>query len=326
MRRRHLVGLIVASSAVACAALAQSATVRRPRVVWLGASRASSADPREIESFRKGLFDNGLLDGETVEVSELWADGGVERLKTLCAEIVRSDADVVVTAGAQPVRTLLAAGATQPIVVAVVNDAVGAGLVKNLAHPEGVVTGFSISDVDLEAGRISRLKELVPALKRVLVLHDPSMAIEGMQAAREAAATLGIEALVVEAGDPGAFGSIFAAAAADRADGASTLASAFFDRHRAALLALADRYRLPAIWASSSWVREGGLAAWSPSLPDLYRRAAGYVARLLQGAAPAELPVEPPTAFELFLNRRTADRLGLTIPPALLADAEVVVE
>jgi putative ABC transport system substrate-binding protein len=326
MRRRHLIGLIAASCPLASAALAQQAASRRPRVVWLGVLSADTIDPRQIEEFRKGLAENGLFDGETADVQYLWAGGSVERLNRLAAEIVHSDADVIVTAGPQPVRALLAAGATQPIVMAVASDAVESGLVKSLASPDGPVTGLSISNTDLEARRIELLKELVPSLGRVLVLHDPSMAAEGLEAARQAAATLGIEALVVEAADPAAFGSIFAAAVADRADGVSTMASPFFNYNRESLIALAARHRLPSMWESAVYVRDGGLASYGPSFPDMFRRSAGYVARLLKGARPAELPIEQPTAFDLVLNRRTADRLGLVIPPDLLARAAEVVE
>jgi putative ABC transport system substrate-binding protein len=326
MRRRHLIGLIAASSIVAPAGHGQQAPTRRPRVVYLGVLSAASIDPRQIEGFKKGLEENGLIDGQTVDVEYFWAEGSVERLNKLSTEIVHSDVDVIVTAGPQPVRALLAAGATQPIVMAITSDAVGAGLVKSLARPDGLVTGLSMSNTDLEAKRIELLKELAPSLKRVLVLHDPSMVTEGLEAARQAAAALSIEALVVEARDPAAFGSIFAAAVADHADGVATMASPFFNYYRAVLIELANRHRLPSIWESSNYVRGGGLASYGPSFPDMYRRSAGYVARLLKGAKPANLPIEQPTAFELVLNRKTADQLGLTIPPTLLARAEEVLE
>ena len=326
MRRRQLIGLVAASCPLASAALAQQAASRRPRVVYLGVSSADATDPRQIEGFQKGLAENGLIDGQTVDVRYLWAGGSVERLNQLAAGIVHSDVDVIVTAGASPVRALLAAGPTQPIVMAVASDAVESGLVKSLASPDGPVTGLSISNTDLEARRIERLKELVPALGRVLVLHDPSMAAEGLEAARQAAATLGIEALVVEAADPAAFGSIFAAAVADHADGVSTMASPFFRDTRKSLIALATRHRLPSMWESAAYVHDGGLASYGPSFADMYRRSAGYVVRLLNGARPAELPIEQPTAFDLVLNRTTADALGLALPPDLLARAAEVVE
>jgi len=330
MKRRHLIVLIAASSSTVVAApvgsvaRAQQVTTRRPRVAYLGVQSAASIDPRQIEAFKKGLVENGVIDGQTVDVQYLWADGRIERLRTLCAEIAHSDVDVIVTVAAETVRTLLAAGANQPIVLAVSSDPVSSGLVKSLARPDGQVTGLSMSNVELEAKRIELLKELVPSLKRVLVLHDPSMDAEGLEAARLAVASLGIEALLVEARDPAAFGSIFAAAVADHADGVSTMASAFLNYNRARLIELAAYHRLPSIWESSTYVRDGGLASYGPSFADMYRRSAGYVARLLKGAKPADLPIEQPTAFELFLNRKTADQLGIAIPLALMARAEVV--
>jgi putative ABC transport system substrate-binding protein len=137
-------------------------------------------------------------------------------------------------------------------------------------------------------------------------------------------ASLGIEALLVEARDPAAFGSVFAAAVADHADGVAAVASAFFDDNRARLVGLALQHRLPSIWASAAYVRDGGLAAWTPSLADLYRRSAGYVAQLLKGVQPADLPIGEPAVFDLFINQRTADRLGLAVPTNLLARAELM--
>lgn len=331
MRRRRLIASIAASAfaqAIGSPARAEPASGRRPRVVWLGARSADLTDPRQLDGLRQGLAANGLIDGETIDLQALWAEDSVEHLQKLCIAIAEAGTgiDVVVTAGAQPARALLAAGGAQPIVMAAVCDAVGAGLVKSLDHPDGRITGLSISTVDLETRRIALLKELVPSLARVLVLHDPATASEGLAAARRAADALDIEALVIEATDPAAFGPIFAAAAADGVDGASIMASPFFDHHRAALIAIAARHRLPAIWERAVWTREGGLASYRPSLPDLYRRAAGYVARLLAGATPADLPIEPPTRFELVLNRSTAAALDLALPPGLLARADEVVE
>jgi putative ABC transport system substrate-binding protein len=332
MKRRPLIALLAASSVLTLAAVpvlgrparAQQATARRPRIVYLGVQSPASVDPHQLNAFRTGLSENGLIDGETVELRCLWAESHIERLRALSTEIAQSDVDVVVTAAADAVRALVAAGAVQPIVLAVSTDPVDTGLVKSLARPDGRVTGLALSSIDLAAQRIGLLKELAPSLSRVLVLHDPSMDAEGLEAARLAVASLGIEALLVEARDPAAFGSIFAAAVADHADGVAAVASAFFDDNRARLVGLALQHRLPSIWASAAYVRDGGLAAWTPSLADLYRRSAGYVAQLLKGVQPADLPIGEPAVFDLFINQRTADQLGLALPANLLARAELM--
>ena len=175
MKRRPLIALLAASSVLTLAAVpvlgrsarAQQATARRPRVVYLGVQSAASVDPHQLNALWTGLSENGLIDGETVELRCLWAESHIERLRALSTEIAQSVVDVVVTAAADAVRALVAAGAVQPIVLAVSTDPVDTGLVKSLARPDGRVTGLALSSIDLAAQRIGLLKELAPSLSRV---------------------------------------------------------------------------------------------------------------------------------------------------------------
>lgn len=326
MKRRAILGAVLAASHGSGSARGQPTAGRVPRVAYLGVLGPTSLDPRQFEAINKGLVENGLIAGKNLVVEYHWAEGSPERLRELSAQLARSNVDVIVTAGPQSVRALVAAGARQPIVVAIVSDAVGAGLVKSLARPGGNVTGLSMSNTDLEGKRLEILREIVPAMTRVVVLHDPSMGDAGVAVARRAARDLGVEMSLADTADPTTFEAAFINAATFRADGISVMASPFFNFNRARLIELARRYRLPSIWEASIYVRQGGLASYGPSFADMYRRSAGYVARLLKGAAPGDLPVEQPTVFELFLNRNTAADLGIALSPALLARADEVIE
>jgi putative tryptophan/tyrosine transport system substrate-binding protein len=325
-RRKFVFTASVALVGVPWTAQGQSAGRRLPRIAYLGISGPLAIDPRQIEGFKRGLVENGLIDGRNITVEYRWAEGSEARLLSLCTELARADLDVIVTVGTQAVRTLLTAGAKQPIVMAIISDPVGSGVIASLARPDGNVTGLSMLNEGLEAKRLEILKEVVPSLKRVLLLHDPLMNNEGLAEARTATRTLGVEALLVETHDPATFEATFAAAAKQGADGLSVMTSPFFNFNRSRLIELAGRHRLPSIWEASVYVRDGGLLSYGPNFADMYRRSAGYVARLLKGAKPADLPVEQPTLFELFVNQKTAKSLGIAIPQALLQRADEVIE
>jgi putative ABC transport system substrate-binding protein len=325
-RRKFVFTASVALVGVPWTAQGQSAGRRLPRIAYLGISGPLAIDPRQIEGFKRGLVENGLIDGRNITVEYRWAEGSEARLLSLCTELARADLDVIVTVGTLAVRTLLTAGAKQPIVMAIISDPVGSGVIASLARPDGNVTGLSMLNEGLEAKRLEILKEVVPSLKRVLLLHDPSMNNEGLAEARAATRTLRVEALLVETHDPATFEATFAAAAKQGADGLSVMTSPFFNFNRSRLIELAGRHRLPSIWEASVYVRDGGLLSYGPNFADMYRRSAGYVARLLKGAKPADLPVEQPTLFELFVNQKTAKSLGIAIPQALLTRADEVIE
>jgi putative tryptophan/tyrosine transport system substrate-binding protein len=311
---------------VAAAPRAQQVRERVPRIAYLGALSPSTLDPRQIEQFKVGLAENGLIEGRNIAVDYLWAEGSTERMQQLAAELARREMDVIVTAGPQPVRAVLATGTKTPVVFAILNDPISDGFVNSLAQPGGNVTGLSMAGTDLESKRLEILKDAVPAVAKVMVLHDPSMGETGIAAVRAAAQALAIEIVVVDSNDAARFAEVFSAAIAQQVNGVATMASPLLNFHRKQLIALAMRYRLPSIWEGSAYVRDGGLLSYGPSFPDMYRRAAGYVAKILAGRKPAELPVEQPVKFELAVNLQTAKALGLTVPPTLLARADEVVE
>jgi putative ABC transport system substrate-binding protein len=311
-------------SAIGTTAHAQSSN-RLPRIAYLSLF-SPETDPRLIAGFKRGLAENGLVDGRTAVVEYDWAAGSPERLERISAGIARSDAAVVVTEGPRTVKALLAAGARQPIVLAVSSDPVGSGYAASLARPGGRITGLSMSNVELEGKRLEILKEAVPSLRKVFMLHDPSTSPQAMVGARAAASALGVEMLLVETRDPATFEAAFADAAAKGANGVSVMTSPLFFSNRARLIELSMRHHLPSIWEMSNIARDGGLMSYGPDFTDMYRRSAGYVARILKGSSPAELPIEQPIRFELVINQKAAHALGLTLPATLLAGADEVVE
>ena len=187
------------------------------------------------------------------------AEGSPERLKQLAVELAQRDLDVVVTAGPPAVRAPLATKMKTPIVFAILNDPISDGFVQNLARPGGIITGLSMSGTDLETKRLEVLKDAAPALKKVLILHDPSMGPTGLGAAEAGARTLGLEPLVVVTGEAAKFEEAFAGAVGQGVNGIATMASPFFNFHRKQLIELAARYHLPSIWEGGAYVRDGGL-------------------------------------------------------------------
>ena len=328
MRRRTIISALAAGGAILPSVLrAQTGSGAPPHVAFVSASSQATIDPRNLQNFRKGLAENGLGDGRNIRMTYDFAEASAERLRDLCIRVVQSDAVMVVTAGPQAVRALLAAGMRKPIVVAIIGDPVASGVVASLARPGGSVTGLSMNDSELEAKRLEILKEAVPGLSRVVVLIETTMKHgDDLPEVSSAAKALGLEPLVMEVSDPAGYEAVFADAIARGANGMAVMASPFLNANRARLIEPALRHRLPSIWEAAIFVRDGGLLSYGPNFPDMYRRSAGYVARILKGANPAELPVEQPTLFELFVNLRTAKALGLTIPPSILARADEVIE
>jgi putative ABC transport system substrate-binding protein len=328
VKRRAFVSALAAGTAGLPSVLrAQTGSGAPPHVAFVSVSNQATIDPRNLQNFRKGLAENGLTDGRNVTVTYDFAEGSAERLRELSAKMAQSDAALIVTAGPQAVRALLAAGVRKPIVVAIVGDPVASGVVASLGRPGGLVTGLSMNDSELEAKRLEILKEAVPGVSRVVVLIETSMKHGGdLPEVKSAARALGLEPMMMEANDPAGYEAVFADAIAHGADGMAVMASPYFNSNRARLIEAALRHRLPSIWEAAIFVRDGGLLSYGPSFPDMYRRSAGYVARILKGANPAELPVEQPTLFEMFVNLKTAKVIGLTIPPSILARADEVIE
>jgi putative ABC transport system substrate-binding protein len=326
MKRREFITLIGGAAMWPLAARAQRANGRIARIAFLSISSPQALDPRSIEQFRLGLAENGLIDGRDITVEYFWAQGSQDLLRDLAAELGQRNFDLIVTAGVQPVRALQAAEIKSPIVFAIHSDPVGDKAVESLARPGGNVTGLSMLNANLEGKRLEVLKEVLPALNRVLILHDLTMGGSALADAQAAARVLALETQIAEISNSDQFNGAFAEGTNQGANGLATLASAFFNFHRKQLINLTSRHRFPSVWEAAVFVRDGGLLSYGPNFPDMYRRSAGYIAKILGGAKPSDLPVEQPVKFELAVNLKTAKALGLEVPPSLLARADEVIE
>src|ERR1700730_2509692 len=327
MRRRDFIK-VIGGTAVAwpLSAHAQQERSRVAHIAYPGALSLSTLDPRQIEQFKVGLAENGLIEGQTIAVDYLWAEGSTEGMQRLAAELAQRDLDVIVTAGPQPVRALRAANVKAPIVFAILGDPLGDGFVDSLARPGRNITGLSMANAHLESKRLEILRDAVPSIKRVAILDDATMTRSGLADAQAGAKMLGLEALIFAVSDPGGFEGVFTEIAKQQADAVAGTASPLLNFHHRPLIALTNARRLPSIWEASGYVRDGGLLSYGPSFPDMYRQAAGYVAKILNGAMASEPPVQQPIKFEFVINRKTAKTLGLDVPPALLARADEVIE
>jgi putative tryptophan/tyrosine transport system substrate-binding protein len=327
MKRRDfimLLGSVAVGSPIV--ARAQLAPGKVAHIAYLGALSPTTIDPRQIEQFKAGLAENGLIEGQNITVDYLWAEGSTTRLEQLASELARRNLDVIVSAGPQPMRALAATGMKTPIVFAILNDPISDGFVQSLAQPGGNVTGLSMAGTDIESKRVEVLKDAVPGVTKLMILHDPTMGTTALADVEAAANALALKFVISEANDPEKYADIFAAAVAQGINGVTAMASPLLNFQRKRLIELASQYRLPSIWEAIAYVRDGGLLSYGPSFPDMYRRSGGYVAKIIGGQRPADLPVEQPVRFELAVNLKTARTFGLAIPQALLARADEVIE
>jgi putative ABC transport system substrate-binding protein len=282
------------------------------------------------EAFRQGLRELGYVEGKTIVIEWRSAEGQLERLPSLAAELVRLRVDVIVTAGPLPTRPAKAATVTIPIVITNDNDPVANGFVASLARPGGNITGLSTLSPEIYGKQLELLKEIVPRLSRVAVLGDsaePGHA-QALRETERAARTLRVQLQYLDVHGPSDIETAFRAARAGRADAVLTLTSAVLRSHRKQVVDLAATSQLPVMYFSTSpgFAAGGGLMSYGASLTDMDRRAATFVDKILKGAKPADLPVEQPTRFEFIINLKTAKALGLTIPPSVLARADEVIE
>ena len=286
-----------------------------------------SPEGKEAQAFRQGLLDAGYAEGRDVVIEWRTASGDYARLPELAADLVQRKVDVIVVQSTLAAQAVKRATSTIAIDMATVADPVGSGLVANLAHPGGNVTGLSTMVVDLSAKRLQLLKETLPRVARVAVLGNPatpyhSKAVEDLKAV---APSLSIALNFVAARTPEEFGQAFSAVSRAHAQALYVIDDAFFVSRRAMLIKLASKARLPAIYGFRLYVDEGGLMSYGPNYADLLRRSAGYVDKILKGAKPGDLPIEQPTKFELVVNLKTARALGLTMPQSILLQAGEVI-
>jgi putative ABC transport system substrate-binding protein len=281
------------------------------------------------EAFRQGLRELGYIEGQNLVLEYRYAAGSAERLPDLAAELVQRQVDVLVAGGVPAIRAAQQATRTIPIVMAGVTDPVGQGLVTSLARPGGNTTGVSLLNEDLPGKRLEILKETVPQSTRIAVLANPTWPAYAsrMHNLTVAARALGLHLHVVEVRRADEVAPAFAAMTQAGVDALLVIAEpALMDGLRRQIADLATTSRLPAMYEWRMYVDAGGFMAYGPSLPDVYRRAATYVDKILKGAPPADLPVEQPTKFELVINLKIAKALGLTVPPSLLLLADEVIQ
>ena len=289
-----------------------------------------AGNPRGTEAFRQGLRDLGYVEGTNVVIEYRDAERKLERLPLLATELAASKVDVIVAPNTPAALAAKQATTTLPVIFIGAGDPVTSGLVASLARPGGNVTGLSVLSTELVGKWLELLKQAVPGVSRVAALWHPGAMDErtdrDMQKEAEIAAqALGVRLLFVEARGPADFDRAFSDMTRARAGALTVRPAPMFISERRRLVDLAAQNRLPAVYAWREFVDAGGLMAYGPNLPDLYRRAATYVDKILKGAKPADLPVEQPTKFELVINLKTAKALGLTIPPSVLARADEVI-
>jgi putative tryptophan/tyrosine transport system substrate-binding protein len=296
-----------------------------PRIGVLSA--ATRGQDRNLEAFLEGLRARGYVEGQHVVLEYRGAEGQYERLPNLAAELVRLKVDVIVTQGTPAARAAKHATTTIPIVMTSVGDPVGSGLVASLARPGGNVTGLASVSPDLMGKQLEVLKAVLPTVSRVAVLWNPANPANALNVreAEMAAQALGIPLHLVEARGPEAFDRAFAAMTRAHAGALLVIGDRVFRQHRRRLAELAATSRLPTMHNVRTYVEAGGLMAYGPNPLDHNRRAAVYVDKILKGTQPADLPVEQPTTFELVINLKTAEALGLTIPPTLLFQADEII-
>ncbi len=298
-----------------------------PRIGYLTAS-TPSANSARTEGFRQGLRELGYVEGKNIVIEWRYAEGKFDRLPALAAELVHLKVDVIVTSGATGTRTAKEATNTIPIVMTQDRDPVGSGFVASLARPGGNITGLSTLAPEISGKQVELLKEIVPKLSRVAVIGssaEPGNA-QVLKEMELAARALKVQLQNLDILAPKDIETSFHAATKGPADAILVLNSQFFAPNRTQIIELAVKSRLPVIYAGRSFVEAGGLMTYGVNLPDLDRRAATYVDKILKGAKPADLPVEQPTKFEFVINLKAAKQIGLTIPPNVLARADKVIK
>jgi putative tryptophan/tyrosine transport system substrate-binding protein len=296
-----------------------------PRIGFLLAS-SPGPDPR-IEGFRQGLRELGYVEGKNIAIEWRYAEGIENLVPKLAAELVQLNVEIIVTDGTNVTRAARNATKTIPIVMASDADPVGNGFVASLARPGGNITGLVNLLTGLSGKRLELLKETIPGISRVGIVWNPEnpSSVSGFRETEEAAQALAMRLQSLEVRGAEDFVGAFQAASKERARALTVVSDSLMFSNRRRLLDLAAKHRLPTMHTQSLWVEAGALMSYGTHFPDLWRRATVYVDKILKGAKPADLPVEQPMKFELVINLKTANQIGVTIPPNVLARADKVI-
>jgi len=331
MRRREFITLL-GGAAVVCplAARAQQPVTRVRRIAVL--LRIAQDDPdaqRDLQNFRKGLWELGWTVGSNILIEYRYANADPAQIQTHAAELVGLPAEVVLAGGSFPVAALRRETRTTPIVFVRVADPVSQGFVASLAHPGANVTGFSTLEYELSGKWLELLKGIAPHLVRVALMFNPPTAPYGpgfLRLFETAAPSFAVKPIGALIHDHSEIEGTMSVLGSGADGGLIVLPDAFTDVHREQIIALAARHRVPTIYGYRYFTAAGGLISYGPNSADMYRRAAAYVDRILKGEKPADLPVQSPTRYELVINLKTAKALGIEVPPTLLARADEVIE
>ena len=324
MRRREL--LLMAMGIMAARAV--RAQQKAMPVIGFLNSGLPDTDLSFLAAFRQGLGDAGFMEGKNVAMEPRWAEGRYDRLPVLVGDLVSRKVDVIAAGGDAAVIAAKDATSTIPIVFFNGGDPLAMGLIASLAHPGGNVTGFSTFAAALLPKRLELLSELAPQARVIALLVNPSdpNAERFINAMEQAASAKGIKLRILKAGTESEIDDAFASLVQLRTDGLIVSPNAFFVSRREQLVVLASRYAIPAIYPRRQFAIAGGLISYGSSLTAVYRRMGIYVGKILNGAKPADLPVQQPSIFQLVVNLKTAKALGLTVPPSILARADEVIE
>ena len=329
MDRRAFIAAMGGSVLAAPLAAGAQKAEKLYRIGLLGGSPPNSRGGRRAwEGFFQGLRELGYIEGQNILVEGRWYGERIDRLPALAGELARLKVDVIVAGAAPAPEVASRATSAIPIVMANHNDPVGSGLVASLARPGRNVTGMSTLSPELTGKRLQLFKEVIPGISRVAVLSNPTIPSQALELkeAKVAAALLKVQLQLLEARAPGDFAGAFSAMTKERADGVIVITSSMFYDERSRIAKLAAESRVPTIYGVKEFAEAGGLMTYGIDVHESFRRAAGFVDKILKGAKPADLPVEQPTKFELVINLKTAKALGLTIPQTLLLQANEVIE
>ena len=323
MKRRDL--LLLGS---AMAAGARPLRAQQKAMPVIGFLQATPQNPRVVAAFRQGLSETGFVEGQNVAIEYRWAEGQYDLLPAMAADLVGRKVDLIVAVDGLSVLAAKNATSATPIIFTSGFDPVAAGLVASLARPGGNLTGFSLMMAELTPKRLELIAELVPQARVIALLVNPgNPGAEGaIGDVREAVRAKGVQLTVVKAGTESEVDAAFASLVQRQAGALLVGADPFFLSRRDLLVALAARLPVPAIYDWREYAVAGGLISYGPSLAAIYRQEGVYTGRILNGAKPADLPVQQPTTFELVVNLKTAKALGLTVPPLILAQADEVIE
>jgi len=332
MNRRAFITLIGGAAVTLPASVHAERAAKVVRIGFLVTGRLDLPEQQvTIDAFREGLRAHGYVEGQNIAIEYRAADGDIERFRELAEELVRLKLDLIVASNTPAGLAAKRATTTLPIVVPVMGDPVGDGLVASLARPGGNVTGMTFLGPELATKRLELLKRALPAISRVAALWHPgaygeSTMHEMMGQIAAAAGSLGLTLQLTEVRGAAEFDRAFLAMTEERADAVIVMPSPMLFTEQRNIVGLATKHRLPLIAMARQFAELGGLMAYGANIPDLFRRSAGYVDMILQGTRPADLPVQQPTTFELVINSKTAKALGLEFPPALIAVADEVIE